>query len=93
MQLAHTLENREIFNVFRLDVVGQCVVVGTFAFWLLVGFGCERYVFGHDSLDLLLHFLDLRTGEVGDAEVVILFEVGTPRSRGGGQSARLCCGT
>ena len=72
---------------------GECVVVGTFAFWLLVGFGCERYVFGHDSLDLLLHFLDLRTGEVGDAEVVILFEVGTPRSRGGGQSARLCCGT
>ena len=75
MQLAHPLEDREIFNVFRLDVVGQCVVVGTFAFWLLVCFGCERYVLGHDSLDLLLHFLDLRTGEVGDAEVVILLKL------------------
>ena len=52
MQFAHTLENREIFNVFRLDVVGECVVVGTFAFWLLVGFGCERYVFGNDSLEV-----------------------------------------
>ena len=76
MQLAHTLEKRKVLNVLRLDFVGQCVVVGALALlWLLVCFGGERNVFGHDSFHLRGHFFDLRMGQGLNAEVVIFLKL------------------
>ena len=75
MQFAHTLKERKVLNVLRLDLIRQTVVVDTFPFRLRVGFRSKRNVFGNNGFDLSRHFLYLRMGQGLDAEVVILLKL------------------
>ena len=77
MQLAHTVEEVEVFHVEGLDVVGELVVVGPFAgpeVLRLVVVLLELAVLPGDGLDLPLHLLHLLVGEFREAEVEELLE-------------------
>ena len=76
MQLAHTLENRKVLNIFRLDFIREQVVVGAFTFLrLFISGSGERNMFGNNGFDLCRHFFDLCVCQVLNAEVIIFLKL------------------
>lgn len=79
MQLAHTLENRKVLNVFRLDFIRKRIVVFALAEATFI-FRHGRGIIGQvmlvgNGLHLCGHFFDLRMGQGLNAEVVILLNL------------------
>ena len=79
MQLAHTLEERKVLNVLRLDLVGQSIVVFALAKTTFI-FRHGRSIVGQmmlvgDGLDLCGHFFDLLVSESLNTEIVVFLNL------------------
>ena len=79
MQLAHTLKERKVLNVFRFYFVRERIVVFALAEATFI-FRHGRSIIGQmmlvgNGLHLCGHFFDLRMGQGLNAEVVIFLKL------------------